>query len=114
MSAKSSSPHGRRTRERQSRARANHFPSYMSFLFWLNDTIRFWTTRQFFNKQIFYRFFGIFRIEQTPHYERYYFCGIPYWFERLYDGEFHQLREMNMMLRNEINQLKNQLERRKK
>ncbi len=92
------------------------FIAYMPFLFWLNDTVRFWTMREptIFGKQIFYRLFGVFRIEQTQYYKRYYFLGIPYWFERVYDAEFNQLREMNMILRNEINQLKNQLEGRKK
>jgi len=92
------------------------FIAYMPFLFWLNDKVRFWSMRDSdtMGKQIFYRLFGIFQIEQTPHYKRYSFLGIPYWQERLYDGEFNQLREMNMMLKNEINQLKNHLEKRKK
>lgn len=92
------------------------FIAYMPFLFWLNDTLRFWTKREItpFGKKRFYRLFGVFQIEQTMYYKRYYFLGIPYWFERVYDGEFNQLREMNMMLRNEIYQLKNQLEGRRK
>ena len=70
--------------------------------------------RESFGKKLFYRLFGVFKIEQTMYYKRYSFLGIPYWFERVYDAEFNQLREMNMMLRNEINQLKNQLEGRRK
>ena len=99
---------------RENQWNAYQFIAYMPFLFWLNDTIRFWTTREKYGKAIFYRLFGIFKIEQTLHYKRYYFLGIPYWFERVYDAEFKQLMEMNMALRNEINQLKNQLERSKK
>ena len=89
------------------------FIAYMPFLFWLNDAVRFWTTRDFFNKTTFYRLFGIFKIEQTPHYKKYYLLGIRYWFERLYDAEFKQLMEMNMTLKNEVNQLRHQLEQAK-
>lgn len=91
------------------------FVAYLPWLFCLNDTLRFWVRKpKRDGSTIFYRLFGIFQVKKSTTWMRYYFLGIPYWSERLYDGDFRTLIEMNTNLRNEINQLKIQLERRKR
>lgn len=91
------------------------FVAYLPFLFYLNDRVKFWVKKPQKDQSVVTTcLFGLFKVIRTSRWVKYYFLGIPYWSERVYDEEFRVLMEMNTSLRNELHQLKSQLEGRRK
>ncbi len=90
------------------------FVAYMPILFYLNDILKFNAHYSRADKtQESYFLFGLFKTVQTPHFKRKTFLGLPYWRERLYDGELADLRNMCLKMTNELQMINQKMKGKK-